>query len=427
MLLRSFKHFNDSVFRGPDDEGGGGAPVDDVTDVGGTDDSGDVDSGDGTIEEASKEPLTVREQIKKSMAEVNDDGQPKPEKTKREKKTGRFEAAPAAKDTAPADGQQEPAAPAAADDIPAPASLSPEAKAAWVNAPKEVKEAFVKREADMQRGVDELKQRYTQIDQALAPHTDALRQMNATPGQAVDRMFLWFKALSGTPASSFPALAQSMGIDWAKLTEATTQAQQQQPGGQQVQQQVEGNTGEGVPEIPAPVREYIGRLEQQIQRLGQGIQQVDGRFQSMEDQVQQQNMARTTENLNIWSKDKPHFEAVRTQMAELLQSGMIPLKPDGQVDLDKAYEHAIYFNPEVRAKVIAEQQQANQQVRQEAAQTATTAQQVQVDKARKASVSLPSTRPPGQGNPPQGTKKKSDAKLSVRDSLKAAVAELRDQ
>lgn len=425
MLLRSFAHFNNSVFRGPDDESGGGAPVDDVANVGGADDSGAADSDIGDSDEGSKEPLTVREQIKKSMAEVNDDGQQKTEKPKRDKKTGRFGAEPAEKVAAPTDGHQEPA-PAPADDIPAPASLSPEAKAAWANAPKEVKEAFVKREADMQRGVDELKQRYTQIDQALAPHTDALRQMNATPGQAVDRMFLWFKALSGTPASSFPALAQSMGIDWQKLAEATTQGQQQQPPvGQQVQQQVEGAPGEGVPEIPAPVREYIGKLEQQIQQLGQGYQQVDGRFRSMEEQVQQQNMARTTENLNIWSKDKPHFEAVRTQMAELLQSGIIPLKPDGQVDLDKAYEHAIYFNPEVRAKVIAEQQQANQQVQQEAAAATTTAQQVQVDKARKASVSIPSRGPPGTA--PKDVKKKAGAKLSVRDSLKAAVAELRDQ
>lgn len=424
MLLRSFSHFNNSVFRGPDDEGGSAAPVDDVTDVGGTDDAG-TDDGDGAPAESEpSEPLTVREQIKKSMAEVNADGQPPAEKPKRDKKTGRFGTPKDAAAAPPADGQA-PAAPPA-DDVAPPASLTPEAKAAWANAPKEIKEAFVKREADMQRGVDELKQRYTQIDQALAPHTDALRQMNATPGQAVDRMFLWFKALAGTPASSFPALAQSMGVDWTKLIAAT---QQNAQGGEQQQQPpADGAPADGAaPEIPAGVREYIGRLEQQIQALGQGMQQVGGRFQSMEEQVQQQNMARTTENLNIWSKDKPHFESVRTQMAELLQSGIIPLKPDGQVDLDKAYEHAIYFNPEVRAKVIAEQQQANQQVQQETAQAATTAQQVQVDKARKASVSIPSRGPPGTNQPVRVAAKKPGQKLSVRDSLKAAVAELRDQ
>src|SRR5207253_213054 len=114
---------------------------DDVGDIGGGDDG---DSG-----EASSEPLTVREQLKKSIEEVRaaDEGA-QAEKPKREKKPARADKD--AKEAAPS------AAPAAGD-TPAPASLSPEAKQAWANAPKEIKEAFVKREADMQKGVDELK------------------------------------------------------------------------------------------------------------------------------------------------------------------------------------------------------------------------------------------------------------------------------
>lgn len=424
MLLRSLaRHLNDTVFRGPDDElGSGEADIQDTGDTG-----GDVDAGgsDASAEpEGEPERLTVREQIKKSIAETSE---PPAEKPKREKGTGRF------KSTKPDDGTQPPAdpnaapapAPAAADDIPAPASLGPEAKAAWANAPKEIKEAFIKREADMQKGVDELKGRYAQIDAALQPHTDALRQMNATPGEAVDRMFLWFKALSGQPTASFPALAQSMGIDWSKLVEATVQSQQLAPG-QQQQQQAQPE-GEAPPEIPEHLKSYFNQLQQQIVGLTQQFNQVGGRFQTMEEQVQQQNAARTAENLSIWSKDKPHFEAVREDMANLLGKGVIPLKPDGQVDLDKAYETAIYFNPTVRALVLAEQQQANQQVQQETAAAATTAQQVQVEKARRAAVSIPSRQPPGAGNVGAAVKKKPGQRTSVRDSLKQAMAELRDQ
>lgn len=419
MLLRSLsRHLNDTVFRGPDDElGSGEADIQDTGDAGGADDGGDSGATDPEPE-APAERLTVREQIKKSIAETSE---PPAEKPKRERGTGRFKSTKPDTDPAPADPDAAPApAPAAADDIPAPASLAPEAKAAWANAPKEIKEAFIKREADMQRGVDELKQRYSQIDNALAPHTDALRQMNATPGEAVDRMFLWFKALAGTPQASFPALAQSMGLDWKQVVAATM-------GGEQQQQQPVPEGGEAPPEIPEHIKGYVGKLEQQVAALSQQFQQVGGRFQTMEEQVQQQNAARTAENLAIWSKDKPHFEAVRSDMAELLGKGVIPLKPDGQVDLDKAYETAIYFNPTVRALVLAEQQQANQQVQQESVQAATTANQAQVEKARKASVSIPSRQPPGAANAPAGIKKKPGEKLSVRESLKRSIAELRDQ
>lgn len=424
MLLRSItRHLNDTVFRGPDDESGSGA-VNDTDDVGSGGVS-DVDAGDadgGSSDDQPQEPLSVRDQIKRSMEEVAGEQQQKPPK---DPKTGRFqrqrgkEAAPAAQDAAPA-----PAATPQADDIPAPASLGPEAKAAWSNAPKEIKEAFIKREADMQKGVDELRQRYALIDQAIAPHTDALRQMNATPQEAVNRMFLWFKALGGTPQEAFPALAKSMGLDWAKLVADTAGQQQQQPAAQQGQ----GDPAATQDEIPEAVKSYIGRLEQQLQNLGGMVQQVGGRFQTLEEQAQAQNLARTTENLNQWAKDKPHFDAVRVEMANLLQSGMIPLLANGQVDLDTAYERAIYFNPEVRAKVLAEQQQANQQAQQEAEQAATTANQQQVEKARKASVSISSRNPPGAGNmQPGAVKKKPGQRMSVRESLKAAVAELRDQ
>ena len=112
-------------------------------------------------------------------------------------------------------------------------------------------------------------------------------------------------------------------------------------------------------------------------------------------------------------------------MGQLIESGVVPLK-NGQVDLDTAYERAIYFSPEVRAKVLAEQQQANNQVQQDAAAAATTAKQVQADKARKASVSLPATAP-GNRQPVTTAKKKPGERSSVRDSLKAAIADLRDQ
>lgn len=413
MLLRGFasKYMN-NVYRGPDDEGGADADVDtDLGDVGGSDgadgtsvaDGGHEDDGGAGEEQVAKKPLSIREELKKTIADAQKadaerEQQRQPKKPK--------EAKQAAK---PADGTQQQAAPQGGATAP-PASLPKELHAEWANAPKAIQDAFIKREQDMQRGVDELKQRYSKIDEALAPHQEALRQMNATPADAVNRMFLWFKALSNSPAQAFPGLAQSLGFDWNRLTQAATQGaqQQQQPDQQQQQQDV----------IPEPVKQYISQLEQ---RLGQ----LDGRFNGIQSEIQASNMAKTQENLSLWSKDKEFFQEVRQDMAAMIQSGMIPPLANGQVDLDTAYERAIHYNPEVRAKVLAKQQQANAQVQQQATNAATTARQQQTQKARKAASSLPTGNAPGQ-TPSQQQQRKPGQRTSVRDSLREAIAQLRD-
>lgn len=420
MFLRSLnRHLNSTVFYGPPDEGSGGADVGDdtVLDVGGGSPDGGDDAGDSDSSGEPQERLTVREQIKKSIAETSE---PPAAKPKRDAKSGRFgDRQPKGADADAAPAEAEPAAPTAPA-IEAPASLSPEAKAAWDKAPPEIQAAFVKREQDMAQGVEQLKQRYTLIDQAIAPHQDALRQMNATPADAVNRMFLWFKALAGRPADAFPALAQSMGIDWNQLSGAKAG---------EAPAAVPAADGTGAPEIPEPVKAYVGQLEGQLRQLTEYVQQIGGRFGDVEQTISSQNDARTRENLALWSDGKEYFEEVRQDMAKLIETGMVPLKADGQVDLDTAYERAIHFNPTVRAKVLAAQQQANQEVQQKTEQAATTANQSQVNKARKAAGgSLSASTTPGASAVPVGTaKKKPGQKMSVRESLKAAVAELRDQ
>jgi len=413
-MLRSFsKHFNDTVFRGPDMEGGSGdtIPENDIADGG---DVGHPDGGDdsGAVDDQPQDrQLTVREQIKKSIAETSEQPQAKP---KRDAKTGRF-GDRVKPDQEPVAQEQQPAAKST---VPAPESLSKEAKAAWASAPPAIQEAFVKREQDMQKGVDELKQKYSLIDGALAEHTDALRQMNATPGEAVNRMFLWFKALANNPVQAIPGLVQSMGMDWNKVVAAIAQGQQGQNQPQSQQQ--------GAPEIPEPVRNYVGTLENQVRELTNMVQQVQSGFGNIQQDIVRQSEAKTQENLNLWSKDKQYFEEVRQDMARLIQADPALVK-NGQVDLDTAYERAIYYNPEVRAKVLAAQQQANQQV-QQTADAATTAQRSQqATKARKAAVSLPSSGSPGAPAAKPGAKKVPGQKTSVRESLTQAMRELADQ
>lgn len=404
------------------DEGGGAddtATLDnDTGDVGG-DDGGDVGDDGGapaddsheTSAEGEGKPLSVREQLKKSIAEAQEADKEKAPKPKRGKQVGQKEAA------APKEAQAQ--QPAQTEDIPPPQSLPKELHEAWKQTPEPMRQAFLKREQDTARGVEELKQRYSLIDQAIAPHTDALRVMNASPGDAVNRMFLWFKALANSPEQAFPALIQSMGHDPARVFAALQGGQQQAAAGQP------GQNPAKVPQLPDAVKGYVSGLEQQIQQMQQYIGQIGQRFGSVEQSMQAQNDARTAENLSIWSKDKEFFEDARQTMAELIQSGVVPLLPNGQVDLDTAYERAIYFNPEVRAKVLAKQQQANQQATQQQQEAATTARQQQVAKARRAGSSIPASSTPGtqvaNSGAARGTGK------SVRDSLREAMKSLREQ
>ena len=427
-MLNSFtRHFNETVFRGPDNEGGGGndleTPLDTGGDAGGDgSDAGGTGGPAGDGEGGSEKPLSVREQLKASIEEVRADEEGRTKTPKKDVKTGKFQAAPKPGEAPPEGGE----APPPASVTPAPADLPPEAKAEWDKTPPAMQAAFIKRGQEMAAGVDQLKQRYNLIDQAIAPHNDALRQMNATPADAVNRMFLWFKALAGNPAQSFPALAKSMGIDWTKLAGPAA------PPAAGAAAPPAGAEGAGgappVTEIPAPVKEYIGNLENQLRQLSGVVNQIGGQFGNMQQSFQTQSEAKTRENLSIWAKDKAHFEDVRQDMAKLIETQVVPLKENGEVDLDTAYERAIYFNPEVRKKVLAEQQQADQVARQQTQDAATTAQQTQVGRARKAAVSLPASSTPGatQGNRAVVTKKPGQ-KTPVRESLRQAIQQIRDQ
>jgi len=135
---------------------------------------------------------------------------------------------------------------------------------------------------------------------------------------------------------------------------------------------------------------------------------------------QQQSEAKTNEILANWSKDKPHFESVRGLMAQLIQSGAVPLK-DGQVDLDGAYDMALYANPEIRAQVLAAQEAERVKQLKAKQEAAKKAQELEVAKARKAGVGLGGGAPGEPGAAPGGKKGKGK---SVRESIMEAREQL---
>lgn len=285
-----------------------------------------------------------------------------------------------------------------------PKAWTKEAKADWAKLPQHVQAAVLKREDDMARGVQALKKGYAEIDQALQPRLEMIKNHGHTPAQAVNQLFAWFEAINmdtqrvkqGQPPVAAIALLQSFGIDPRSVAAAF-----QQPGQEQEQEE---------PVELTPVEKELAAVKEQLAGL----------TNTWDNQRQHQ----TLEILQQWSQGKPYFEEVRPMMAHLLQSGAVPPLPGNRADLDKAYDMALYAIPEVRAKILADQRKKEETDRAAVAAKEKKAQQEQAEKARRASGGLGPSAP---GNDPgPSAKGKKGSGTSVRDSLKAAMKELTD-
>lgn len=297
-----------------------------------------------------------------------------------------------------------------------PAGWSKEAKDTWAALPDAVKAAAHKREEDMAKGVEELKGKYKALDDALTPHMEAIRKNNHTPAAAVAQLFNWFQALASNPDVAFPALAKSFNYDLAKpAAKPAADAAKTAADGAGADAAAAAAAADGVA-IPPQLQAHIDGL---IEKVGALEKQLGGKVSALESTFQQQSEAKTNEVLISWSKDKPHFEDVRGMMAQLIASGAVPMK-DGRVDLDGAYDAAIWANPVVREKVVAEQAAKKAADAEAAAKKTREAEQAQANKSRRAAVSVTGGAPgsavlPGQ-KPGKGK--------SVRESLKEAMEEV---
>ncbi len=323
-------------------------------------------------------------------------------------------------EAAPAEGEEAaPAEPAVA----APEGWTKEAKAEWENLPPAVQTAVAKREVDMAKGVEDLKKKYSEIDQVLQPRMEVIRRHGHTPGQAVNQLFAWFEALSGNPQVAFPALAQSFKYDLRSIPGLIPQEliqlwqEKQKAAGQPGQQPAAEAQPAG--EIPVGVQKYIDEMRQELAGLKQGFTDQLGQLSTS---FQQQSQAKTEEILASWSKDKPYFEEVRRTMARLIASQEVPPLPNGAADLDRAYDMALWALPEIREKLRAdERQKADAELKAKQA-AERKAQQDQADKARRAQAGSLSGNAPGSPTlPAKGKKGK-----SVAESIRETIAELRE-
>ena len=204
------------------------------------------------------------------------------------------------------------------------------------------------------------------LQSAIAPFLPELQRYNIDPGQWISNLGRAHQTLAlGSPQEKvlmFQRLAQEYGVRLEAL-------------GQQQQQ-----------------------VDPQIQWFSQELGNLKNQLQTFQSAQQQAEQAQIQSQIQAFASDAshPHFEAVKDQMAGLLQSGMAQ-------DLQSAYDKAVRLNDDVWGQV--------QQQRQ--AQTTQQAQQA-VAKAKAAAVSPKSASPSATGNAaPKGLRAQLEAGLDA--------------
>lgn len=255
--------------------------------------------------------------------------------------------------------------------------LRKEAAEAFMAAPQVLKDEFIRRSEEMHKGIEQVRDlaRFGhQMGQALNPYMATIQSLGVSPDVAVQKLLTADHSLRyGNPQQKTQMLmqiAKDYGIDLQQVQEY----QSAQP----------------------YVDPQVAALQGQIQQMQAAMQQR----QQQEEAERQRQLYSTFDAFRADPANK-YANDVLDDMAGLLQAGVAK-------DLKDAYERAVYANPVVRAKVLAEQQaKADEERKQKAAQQAKVAKLA-------ASVNLPR----------KGALPAARAVGSMEDTIRAKAQEL---
>ena len=285
------------------------------------------------------------------------------------------------------------------DSLKPPPGWTKEGKTSWSSLSPDVQKSVLKREKEFSDGIAQYANKskaYDEFDRVIAPYRDQIKAIGATEHETVGRLFQWMDALARpqTKLEAFKALGAAYGID---INQLVSGSQQNEP----VQ---DGNNSD---RPPSWFNEFAGTV-------GQKLTSIEKRYEN-----EQQSAAERS--INEWAADKEHFSEVRELMYGLIQSGRFPPK-NGMLDLDGAYNAAIYAHPEVRQQILEKERiDAASLAESELANKANAAKLAAI-KARKAGVGL---RPSAPASNVPSNNNGSGKSASVRDSIMEASEESR--
>lgn len=190
---------------------------------------------------------------------------------------------------------------------------------------------LIQREDEQQKGISRLQGKlgsYKYIDDAFNANKDYLLANGInSPKEYNDLMHNTFTSLISNPEPTLKSLANSYGYDLQPIT----------------QNRNDDN----------PYANEFAQIKQELQDL------KNYRF-THERAIQAENRKKADQLVAEFASAKdesgnpkhPYFEDVRQDMFNIIRSGL-------ESDLDKAYERAIWANNDIRAKIIASQNQEN--------------------------------------------------------------------
>lgn len=280
------------------------------------------------LELASKEVAERAEAQEQAPSEQEQQAAPEGEQERDE--SGRFkpkegEGAPEAAAEAAPEGEEAAAAPEAKPDVQAPTAWSPAAKAKFGELPPEIQQEITKREAEIHKGFTQQDEQRTlgkTFQQVLAPYAQEFAAQGRQPVQEVANMLALDRFLKTAPTEQKVAaihdIARVYGVDLANA------------------------------EPPAA-------LDPQVAQLQAEFQQLKGMTLAQQQQAQQRAQQEIVTTLHAFASnpEHKHYEAVRTDMAAMLESGVAK-------DLKDAYDRACWANPTIRSMLQQEAEQARE-------------------------------------------------------------------
>ena len=221
------------------------------------------------------------------------------------------------------------------------------AKSQWKDIPPQIRDEIHKREQDSMRGVEMLKNDANygrQINSVVAPYMPTINARGSNPEEAIGAMLNAYYVLETAAPTQKAQQLWETAKQYGVINEMVALYTNQQPA------QSQGLTQQDVDRI---VNERMTAERQQTTE------------QSIVQEVQQFETALNTDGTLRY----PYFENVRQQMGAIVEA-------EG-VDLNTAYERAIWAIPEIRTILMSEQAQADSAKRQDQATA-------HVEKAKKA-------------------------------------------
>ena len=208
-----------------------------------------------------------------------------------------------------------------------PVSWAAEAKQAWASIPPAVQQAVLKREQEASNGIRQYSEKVAHYEQALAPIAQEATRRGMSPDDAIKRLIDGNTFLETQPAQAILWLAQKNGLDLNELASNPPAFQQQAR--------------------PDPV---ISQVSHTVQTLEQRLAQIE-----------------FGNNLTIaqqFAASKPYYADVEEQLPDFIKEVQrIDPSLTGIALLEKAYERAIWLNPDVRSKVQAAERETAEKAR----------------------------------------------------------------